>query len=181
MKIEPQQFTRNGLSYTIRSAVPADAQELSEVRLQIDGETENLDRVRGEGYIDAEGFEQLIQRDTANDRNLFLVAVVNDRIAGFSRCEGNSLQRLAHKVEFGIGVLQEYWGYGIGNNLLQTSIAWADSSGIRKMSLYVLEINSSAINLYRKLGFEVEGVLLKDKLLSDGSYYNTVVMGRWSE
>ncbi|WP_019911342.1 GNAT family N-acetyltransferase [Paenibacillus sp. HW567] len=181
MKIEPQQFTRNGVSYTIRSAAPADAQELSEVRLQIDGETENLDRVRGEAYIDADGFEQIIHTDTANDRNLFLVALVNDRIAGFSRCEGSSLQRLAHKVEFGIGVLQEYWGYGIGKNLLQASIDWADSSGIRKMSLYVLETNGSAINLYRKLGFEAEGVLQKDKLLSDGNYYNTVVMGRWRE
>lgn len=181
MRMEPQQFTRNGVSYTIRSAEPADAQELSEVRLQIDGETENLDRVRGEAYLDAEGFAQLIQRDTSNDTNLFLVAVVQGRIAGFSRCEGNALQRLAHKVEFGIGVLQEYWGYGIGSNLLQTSITWADSSGIRKMSLYVLETNSSAINLYSKLGFKVEGNLQKDKLLSDGNYYNTVVMGRWSE
>jgi len=35
-----------------------------------------------------------------------------------------------------------------------------------------------AIELYRKNGFEVEGVLKDDKYLSDGKYYNTVMMGR---
>ena len=35
-----------------------------------------------------------------------------------------------------------------------------------------------AIQLYRKLGFEVEGILKNDKRLSDEKYYNTVVMGR---
>ncbi|HCF51897.1 MAG TPA: GNAT family N-acetyltransferase, partial [Bacillus sp. (in: Bacteria)] len=33
---------------------------------------------------------------------------------------------------------------------------------------------------YKKLGFEVEGILKNDKRLSDGKYYNTVVMGRFT-
>lgn len=39
-----QEFNVNGISYTIRQAMINDAKELSKVRLQIDGETENLDR-----------------------------------------------------------------------------------------------------------------------------------------
>lgn len=46
------------------------------------------------------------------------------------------------------------------------------------MALHVLETNDKAIMLYEKLGFEVEGLLKNDKILSDGKYYNTVVMGR---
>ncbi|CAM3863619.1 Acetyltransferase [Cohnella lubricantis] len=42
----------------------------------------------------------------------------------------------------------------------------------------VLETNTKAIQLYEQFGFEMEGVLRKDKRLSDGRYYNTVVMGR---
>lgn len=34
--------------------------------------------------------------------------------------------------------------------------------------------------LYKKYGFGVEGLLKKDKLLSDGNYYNTLVMGRFN-
>ncbi|MGD8191195.1 N-acetyltransferase family protein [Brevibacillus ginsengisoli] len=181
MIIQQQELCVNGLTYTIRSAIEKDAKELSALRLQIDGETENLDREKGEAFIDPSGFEHLIQIDTLNQRNLFLVAVVQDRIVGFSRCEGNLLKRFSHKVEFGVCVLQEYWGYGIGKNLLNESIAWADANGIKKMTLNVLETNEKAIQLYKKLGFEIEGVLKKDKILSDGQYYNTVVMGRFHE
>lgn len=75
-------------------------------------------------------------------------------------------------------MLQDYWGYGIGKNLLAESIAWADTNGIQKITLNVLETNTNAIKLYQKLGFEIEGILKKDKLLSDGKLYNTIMMGR---
>lgn len=181
MIITTKQYHVNGRDYTIRSAIEKDAQALSDVRLQIDGETENLDREKGEAFIDASGFEQLIKADSVNPRNLFLVAVVNDRIVGFSRCEGNSLIRFAHKVEFGVCVLQDFWGYGIGKNLLQESISWADSTGIKKITLNVLETNEIAVKLYQKLGFEIEGVLKNDKVLSDGNFYHTIVMGRFQD
>lgn len=181
MNITKQEFNVKGIKYTIRSAVPEDAKALSELRVQIDGESENLDREPGEGFIDTPCFEQLVSADTENQKNLFLVAVVDDVIVGFSRCEGNPLKRFAHKVEFGICVSQAFWGYGIGSNLLKESIFWADSSGIHKIALYVLETNVNAMRLYKKLGFEVEGVLKNDKILSDGKFYNTIAMGRLNE
>ncbi|KEQ25460.1 GNAT family N-acetyltransferase [Paenibacillus tyrfis] len=180
MLTSTQQFYVNGLNYTIRSAREKDAGQLSEVRLQIDGETENMDRERGEAFIDPAGFEQIIKTDTEQPRNLFLVATVQDRIVGFSRCEGVYLKRFSHKVEFGVCVLKEFWGYGIGKNLLKESITWADANGIKKMTLNVLETNDKAVELYKRLGFEVEGILKNDKILSDGNYYNTIVMGRFN-
>lgn len=153
---------------------------MSELRLQIDGETENLDREKGESYIDEAGFKKIIQGDTDSIHKLFLVAEVNEKIVGFSRCEGTELKRFSHKVEFGVCVLKEYWGYGIGRNLLKESIRWADDNGIKKITLNVLETNEKAIKLYQKSGFEVEGILKNDKILSDGNYYNTIVMGRFN-
>ncbi|TCZ79285.1 GNAT family N-acetyltransferase [Paenibacillus albiflavus] len=180
MIIDKQEFDVNGVNYIIRSAEEQDAKVLSEIRMQIDGETENMDRESGEAFIDVLGFEQLIQADSASPRNLFLVAQVDDRIVGFSRCQGNSLKRLAHKVEFGVCILKEFWGYGIGKNLLKVSIDWADTNSITKINLSVLETNDKAIRLYQKLGFEIEGVLKNDKILSDGKYYNTIMMGRFN-
>ncbi|MBO1625592.1 GNAT family N-acetyltransferase [Bacillus arachidis] len=180
MIINKQEFDVNGIMYTIRSAMDKDAKDLSELRLQIDGETENLDREKGEGFIDTKGFEEIIQTDTESPRNLFLVAVVNNRIVGFSRCEGVNLKRFSHKVEFGVCVLKEFWGFGIGKNLLKESISWADSNGIKKIALNVLETNGKAIKLYEKLGFEIEGILKNDKRLADGKYYNTIIMGRFN-
>lgn len=178
MRVKEKIFIANELQYCIRSAAEADAKSLSAVRLQVDGETENLDREPGEAYIDEAGFKRIIEEDAASSSNLFLVAEVEGRIVGFSRCEGSSLKRTAHQVEFGVGVLEAYWGYGIGKNLLMESLDWADANHIRKMTLKVLETNKKAILLYEKCGFEVEGILREDKFLSDGKYYNTVLMGR---
>lgn len=178
MRVNPQEIQMQNLKYIIRSATDKDAKSLSVVRLQIDGETENLDREKGEAFLDEASFKQLIKNDTDNSKNLFLVAEVNGEIVGFSRCEGNHLKRTAHKVEFGVGVLKEYWGFGIGKNLLKESIKWADSNEIKKITLSVLETNVKAIELYYKNGFEVEGILKSDKCLSDGNYYNTIIMGR---
>ncbi|WP_040203478.1 GNAT family N-acetyltransferase [Neobacillus jeddahensis] len=178
MRVTPKEYHVRQVDYMIRSAVETDARTLSEIRVQIDGETENLDRESGEAFIDEVGFKQLIKEDTENARNLFLVAEVNGRTVGFSRCEGNKLKRTAHKVEFGVCVLKAYWGLGIGKNLLKESIQWADANGIKKMILSVLETNEKAIQLYQNNGFEVEGLLKNDKQLSDGKYYHTILMGR---
>ncbi|MGE7603540.1 N-acetyltransferase family protein [Peribacillus sp. NPDC097675] len=179
MLVDSHEFHVRNLSYHVRSAMEMDAKSLSEVRVQVDGETENLDREKGEAYLDELGFRQLIKNDAEHNTSLFLVAEINNKIVGFSRCEGNNLNRTSHKVEFGVCVLKKYWGYGIGQNLLKKSLQWADSNGIRKVVLYVLETNHTAIKLYEKYGFEVEGILKKDKLLSDGNFYNTLVMGRF--
>ncbi|WHY03104.1 GNAT family N-acetyltransferase [Neobacillus sp. DY30] len=181
MLVNSQEFTINGLRYIIRSAMEKDAKSLSEVRVQIDGETENMDREQGEAYIDESGFRDIIKEDTEQVNNLFLVAEVNGKIVGFCRCEGNQLKRSSHKVEFGVCILKDYWGYGIGKKFLEESIQWADTNEIKKINLNVLETNENAIRLYQKYGFEVEGILKNDKLLSDGKYYNTILMGRFND
>lgn len=179
--ISQTEFHVRNLSYIVRPAVERDAKNLSEIRLQIDGETENLDRVKGENYINEVGFKQIIRTDTEQVHNLFLVADIDGKIVGFSRCEGSTLKRLSHQVEFGVCVLKAYWGFGIGKNLLKESLLWADSSRIRKVTLKVLETNHKARKLYEKSGFVVEGILQKDKLLSDGKYYNTIIMSRFHD
>lgn len=182
MIINSQEFNVKELNYTVRSAIEKDAKKLSELRLQIDGETENMDREKGEGFIDQVGFEKMIETDTNHPRNLFLVAEVNERIVGYSRCEGYDLKRFTHKVEFGLGVLKDFWGYGIGKNLMKETISWADDNGIKKIVLNgVVETNEKAIELYKRLGFEIEGLMRKDRILSDGKYYNTFMMARFKE
>ncbi|MCG8709345.1 GNAT family N-acetyltransferase [Brenneria sp. 4F2] len=179
MIIASKAFQINGLEYVIRPAVEADAQVLSELRARIDGETENLDREGGESFIDVSGFERLIRSDSLSLVNLFPVAVVDRRIVGFSRAEGSPLRSLAHKIEFGVCVLKDFWRQGIGKNLLAVTIAGADAGGIKKIARRVLSTNTKAIALYKTFGFEVEDILKNDKLLADGHYYHPLVMGRW--
>ena len=61
MIVKEQEFHINGLTYTIRSAAEK-ADQLSKIRVQIDGETENMDRDAGEGFIDDLGFQKIIKQ-----------------------------------------------------------------------------------------------------------------------
>ncbi|PQP83860.1 GNAT family N-acetyltransferase [Paenibacillus sp. PCH8] len=181
MIVEQQHYHVKGVTYTIRSAEENDADTLSALRVQLDGETENMDREEGEAYIDAAGFVHSIHSDTEKSRNLFLVAVVEGEIVGYSRCAGTELKRFNHKVEFGVCVAKEFWGYGIGKSLLAESVQWADRSGFEKITLNVLDKNEKAIELYQKSGFVIEGILKRDRRHADGKHYDTVVMGRFKD
>lgn len=178
MILRAKDYEGNGLTYTIRSAVEADATRLAELRQRIDGETEYLDREPGEGVIDAAGFAQIVAADSASCNHLFLVAEAQGALLGFARCEGSAYARLRHQAEFGICVAKAHWGHGVGKNLLACTVAWADKSGLHKILLKVLATNTKAIEMYKRYGFVVEGTLRDDKRLADGRYYNTVVMGR---
>lgn len=180
MIIESRKIEGKNLTWILRCPKKEDAAELSSLRIKIDGETENLDREPGENLFTPEDFEKLIYEDSIANRTLFLVAEVEGKLVGFTRCEGNKLSRFRHKAEFGICITKDYWGYGIGKVLLENILCWSDTVGIEKISLTVVETNTGAIQLYKSFGFKEEGLLIKDRIHKDGNYYNTVIMGRTS-
>ncbi|APH20173.1 GNAT family N-acetyltransferase [Clostridium botulinum] len=181
MIIENKIIEGKNLTWILWCPTKYDATELSELRVKIDGETEYLDREPGEDLLTPEDFEKLIYEDSIGEKNIFLVAEVEGKIIGFSRCQGSKLNRFRHKAEFGICISKEYWGYGIGRVLLENILMWADAVGIEKISLTVVQTNTRAIQLYKKYGFVEEGLLIKDRIHKDGNYYNTVMMGRLLE
>ncbi|HTV17390.1 MAG TPA: GNAT family N-acetyltransferase [Polyangiaceae bacterium] len=95
----------------------------------------------------------------ASPVDLYLLAVVEGRIAGTAALDGTSLARFAHSATLGLAVSREYWGRGIGRALVEALLRWADASGLVRVSLEVVETNTRAIRLYESLGFEHEGRL----------------------
>ena len=178
MIIENKIIEGNNLTWILRCATKYDAIELSKLRVKIDGETENLDRESGEGLLTPEDFEKLIYEDSIAEKTIFLVAEVEGKIVGFARLEGNKLSRFRHKSELGICILKKYWGYSIGKVLIENILICADSIGIKKISLTVVQTNIKAIQLYKRYGFLEEGLLINDRIHKDGNYCNTVIMGR---
>lgn len=178
MIIENKRIEGENLTWILRCPTKYDAIELSKLRVKIDGQTENLDRESGEGLLTPDDFKKLIYEDSIEVNNLFLVAEVEGEIVGFTRLQGSKLSRFRHKAEFGICISKEYWGYGIGKELLKNVLAWADKERIEKISLTVIQTNTKAIQLYKRYGFVEEGLLIKDRIHKDGNYYNTVIMGR---
>jgi RimJ/RimL family protein N-acetyltransferase len=103
------------------------------------------------------------------------IAVCDDRVIGW--CDISALDRpvFAHVGSLGIGILAPYRGQGIGKKLLQTAIQKAEQKGLTRIELTVREKNKSAIALYEKFGFRIEGIH-KNAVRIEGNYEDHVFM-----
>lgn len=103
-------------------------------------------------------------------------AIDGGRVVGWADVSPYSGPRLSHRGSLGMGILQEYRGKGLGTRLLQAVIRHSKSIGLEKVELTVYTTNVAAIALYRKLGFEQEGLIRHYRKL-DGRYFDCLQMG----
>lgn len=69
------------------------------------------------------------------------------------------------------------WGKGFAKEATKRVLEYCfNEMNIRKITLGVIEDNIPAYNLYRNLGFDIEGILIKHGLY-EGKYCNVVRMG----
>ena len=120
---------------------------------------------------------EFIQEIIDNNWSQFY-AVEGDRVIGWCDIIPRKQEFFAHVGILGMGVIKEFRGQGIGEKLLETTLADAQTKGIEKVELEVYASNIPAQNLYRKFGFEVEGVKKKSKK-SQGEYEDVIIMGLW--
>jgi len=86
-------------------------------------------------------------------------------------------KKLRHVRFLGMLVIERYREKGVGKALMDYAISWSRKNrDIEKISLSVFSTNERAINLYKKFGFETEGMLKKQFILK-GNYADEIVMG----
>ncbi|PXA03062.1 GNAT family N-acetyltransferase [Coraliomargarita sinensis] len=85
-----------------------------------------------------------------------------------------------HVARMGMGVVANHRRKGIGEKLLSKAIADAQSKGIKRIEMEVFSTNTPAIELYKKLGFQVEGRKLKAREL-DGIECDFIIMALHSD
>jgi len=159
----------------IRTAAPEDAEAL----------LTNVNAIGAEGvYINTERLERSLEQERAwiagydGHSSLLLVAEVDGTVMGQADVRRGQQVKNAHAAQLGIALRKEVRGLGLGSALLEEGIAWARSSGIRKLFLSVFGTNEQAIGLYRKLGFEEEG-RLRGQVILRGVPVDLVWMARW--
>lgn len=169
---------KGGVQCIIRKAVEKDAAEIVRYSNIIGGETDFLSYGRNEFAYNADQEKQVIREYNEAKNRLFIVAIAAGNICGTLTFWGNSRSRLQHWGEFGISVQKKYWNMGIGHSLLNYLMDWAEDGGtVRKIDLMVREDNLSAIALYKKMGFEVEG-RIRRAMRVDGIFYDFLYMGK---
>lgn len=100
---------------------------------------------------------------------------VENRVVGWCDIYRNPLEGFQHSGKFGIGVIAQCRGVGLGRQLAEAAISAAWERGIERIGLLVFASNVSAITLYRRLGFEVEGVRRSARKLN-GNYDDEILM-----
>ena len=83
---------------------------------------------------------------------------------------------MRHRVEFGISILEGYWGLGIGDALTKSCIECAKNAGFLQLELEVVSENENAIRLYKKHGFVEYGRNPRGFLSRDGHWQELVLM-----
>lgn len=169
---------KGGMQCIIRKAVEKDAAEIVRYSNIIGGETDFLSYGRNEFAYNTDQEKQVIREYNEAKNRLFIVAIAGGSICGTLTFWGNSRSRLQHWGEFGISVEKKYWNMGIGHALLDYLIGWAKDGGIvRKIDLMVREDNLSAIALYKKMGFEIEGQIRRAMRVNN-VFYDFLYMGK---
>ena len=112
-------------------------------------------------------------------KGLILVAEVNGRLVGMAHLVPGKFEKNKHVGFLGICILKEFRGKGIGTMMMKHIIEWAEKhKELEKLSLSVFSTNKVAINLYRKFGFEIEGICEKQFKI-EGKYVDEIIMGKY--
>ena len=160
------------MEITIRTADPSDAEAILKcytaplaARNTLQIPYRSLESVR----------EQLTK---SGEGDHLLVAEIEGEVVGVIGLHPSSRPRVNHKAEVGMMVRDDWKGKGVGAALMQAVIELADKwLNLTRIELTVFTDNESAIALYRKFGFEIEGTLRK-YAFRDGEFVDAFAMGR---
>ena len=166
------------MNFIIRPVKIEDAVFINEIRRQ-DGVRENIMGIISERITRAEG---IINGLTDNDH--MLVAEVDEngvkRVVGVATLSVNRSNRVRHSGSIGIMVQKEYHRMGIGRALMTNLIDIADNwLMLVRIELGAFTDNEKAINLYKSLGFQIEGTK-KYAIIRNGKYDDEYLMARYN-
>jgi putative acetyltransferase len=101
-----------------------------------------------------------------------LVAEANGRVIGMIALHQSTNPRMCHSAGLGMMVHPDYWGQGIGSQLMAAILDLADKwLNLKRVELEVNTDNPAAVHLYEKFGFVIEGTKRR----------HTYGGGRWAD
>jgi len=86
-----------------------------------------------------------------------IIALEDGKVVGWCDITVQPRPTTKHCGVLGMGVLAEYRHKGIGTKLLRAALRKAAAYGLSRVELEVFEDNVAAIELYKRIGFKIEG------------------------
>ena len=145
---------KNGKEALLRNGDAMDGQTVYDVFNLAHTESDYLLSYPEENSYTPEKEAEFLQLKTESDNEIEIVAVVDEKVVGVAGIEAvGTKYKVKHRAEFGISVLKDYCGFGLGKALLRACIECAKKAGYTQLELNVVADNIRAISLYKKLGF----------------------------
>lgn len=177
MKYTDKIKMKNGQECTIRNATYEDGQQVSELYARVHDETDYLLAYSDEHAFDVEGESEFLKGREESGKDIMLLAVVDGKIVANAGISGiGNKDKVKHRAEFGISVLKEYWGLGIGRNLMNVCVECAKKAGYKQLELEVVADNAKACKMYKSAGFVEFGRNPKGFLSRYSGYQEVVSM-----
>ncbi|MCD5324378.1 MULTISPECIES: GNAT family N-acetyltransferase [Pontibacillus] len=161
----------------IREIETSDAEGLATLTQQVEGSSQFMLWEKGERMIGTDSQLKMIERMKNNENSTILVAEDETRLVGYLLVMGGNAKRNKHAAAIVVGILEGYRGKGIGTQLFKELEQWASKHRLRRLELTVITRNEAGLSLYKKMGFEIEGVK-KDSLRIDGEYVDEYYMAK---
>ena len=162
---------------TLRSAAPSDAAAMIEFLRMSNGQTYFMMRYPEEITLTEDEEKTILKNWEVQPNKLLLLALIDGKIVGSCGITPVAEHlKTKHRGQFGISVIQDYWGLGIGSLLLQEILSFAKKNGIEQVELGVYSDNLRAQKLYERFGFIEWGRLPNAYKLKDGSYRDGINM-----
>lgn len=160
-----------------REANLSDAANLIEYLKIVMGETNFMRMYPEEVKFSIQEEEAFIKAMNEQENSTLQIALDGTKIVAVAGIHGQQFLKFRHCGEFGISVLKEYWGRGIGKELTIRLLDWCKKNEtLKKVILHVNVENLVAIHLYKSLGFKQEGLLTND-FCYEGRFIDTFIFG----
>lgn len=158
MKYHQTIVLKNGAEVLLRNGDAADGAAVYEVFNRTHAETDYLLSYPEENSFTPDEEAAFLKEATESPNEIEILAILDGKVVGSAGIEAvGKKYKIKHRAEFGVSVLKEYWGIGIGRALAKACIECAKEAGYLQLELNVVAENERAISLYKSLGFEEFG------------------------
>jgi len=168
---------KSGDVLIIRKAVSKDAKEFLKYKNKIASESDNASYGPGEFGMTAEQVQKSIHSKKDSKNSIIILGLIKKQMVNIANLSGGKRKRMEHLASLGITVRKPFWRQGIGIEMMEFLIDWAQQTKIiRKINLTVRNDNIGAIKLYEQLGFSKEGLNLHTLQINE-KFYDAKIMG----
>ncbi|MDM5250601.1 GNAT family N-acetyltransferase [Lysinibacillus sp. G4S2] len=148
----------NQSAYIIRAIEASDARSFIHLQEEIFQQTDFMYNIQNELDLTVQQLRKdLVYWKQLKNRTI-LLCILNGIFAGYAVVHGYKHSKAKHVASIRIAVMEKYQRQGIGSALMKAVESWSKQRDISRLELTVMEHNDSALNLFKKLGFQQEGI-----------------------